>query len=343
MKTFKSNRFWPLGSNLFFPSTLTLEDKIVVYRKKSIFSFLSKKTIVEIKDIVFFDTSGLFSKHVNFGYRDQVFIKGISKKETSEIRNHFIANGSKIGYEGNLVKSLPFTNIIDIFKPLKWFLRETLILTDEAVIFNKKKLTSSKTTYLPYDKISVGYIEGRITRKFYILGEQNILPNYSFSKKKTKQLVEKLKNKQLEVENGTCYTPSRLSSWRNLFNPPKIFCTANEIAYFDTLLMKNTIVKVLKYDQILTYRKYKWYSIWGDVIITGNIDNIRGQNTWNGQRDVFSREIIKQRKKKDIFKKSELENDVIILLKNVWFFKWSIFFIDTGLKEIINNNKNGQK
>lgn len=332
---FKSARFWPLFSNIFFPAELTLDNEFAYYRKKRLF-FKPSQVSVNIKEIAFFDTSGIFNKTLEFGYTDQILMKGISSKNCNIIKKHIIANGAKIGKEGFVVKSLPFTGLSDLLKPLKWFLRERLILTDDAVLFIKRKLFSNKTTYLPFGKISFGYIDGWLSKKIYIIGEQNIMPSYSFPSKPISTLKAKLKEIGLELKKGKSFRPFWFSSGRNLVNPPRIFCTEKEIAYIDVLPFKGTVIKVLRYNEIETFKKRKWYSLLGSIVISGNVENIRGQSTIE-----YSREIKKEMEsEKPVIKDDEFKNNIVILLKNVWFYRWRVFFISTGIRAYIKNHKN---
>lgn len=333
--TFKSARFWPLFGNLFFPSTLILDSEKAFFKKKGLF-FKPVEIEVKISDIAFFNIGGIFNKTLVFGYIDQILIKGLSNKNCLTIKNHVIKNSAKIGKEGLVVKSLPFTGVSDILKPLKWFLRERLILTDEAVLFIKRKLFSNKTTYLPFEKISFGYIDGWLSKKIYIIGEQNIIPSYSFPSKPINTLKSKLKEIGLELKKGKSFRPFWFSSGRNLVNPPRIFCTEKEIAYIDVLPFKDTVIKVLRYNEIVTFKKRKWYSLLGSIIISGNVDNIRGKSTIE-----YSREIQKEMESdKPVIKDDEFKNNILILLKNVWFYRWRVLFISTGIRAFIKNHKN---
>lgn len=331
---FKSARFWPLFSNLFFSATLELDSENAYYFKKRLI-FSNKEETVKIKDIAFFDTSGIFNKTIDFGYIEQISIKGISKKQSNVIKKHFSENGAKIAHEGKIVKSIPIASLMDLIKPFKWFLREKLVLTEEAVIFIKRKLFSNKTTYLPYNKISFGYLDGIFSKNVYIIGEQNIMSDYSFKNKAVRDIKESIKEKGIDLKNGKNYRPFWFSSFRNIVNPPRIFCTENEIAYIDIVPFKDNVIKVLRYNEIITYRKSKWYSLLGSIIISGDIGNIRGESTLE-----YSREIKKEMsREKPVIKDKDMDNDIIILLKNVWFYRWRVFFFSVGISKKIKNNK----
>jgi|WetSurMetagenome_2_1015567.scaffolds.fasta_scaffold00598_17 hypothetical protein len=329
---FKSSRFWPLFSNLIYPANLELTDLIVLYTKKKL---LCKPVSISfpIVDIAFFDTAGVIKKSIDFGYTDQIFMKGLSAVQCAQIKEHIIKNGAKVGHEGKAYKSLKVASFGDLFRPLRWFRPEIIVLTNEAVIFIKKKMFSNKTTYLPYNKISFGYLDGRFSKSIYMIGEQNIVSDYSFSKEAVKELEEQIKQKGIGLKNGKSIRPFWFSSARNLVNPPRIFYTENEVAYIDVLPLKEKVIKVLRYDEIATFRKAKWYSLIGSIIITGNINNIR-----RDQAAVeFSREIMDERaREKPVITDDEfVNNGIIILLKNVWFYRWRIMFFSVGLRSKI--------
>ena len=164
----KSFRFWPLFGNILFPAELIADSEKIVFEKKHLkmpwfgsWKFIGRIEItVLIKDIAYFDTSGFINKLIEFGYTDQISITGVSKVNADLLKNHIIRYESKIGKEGKSFKSIPISSIKDLINPKKWILREKIVLTEEAVIFNKRKFFSSKTTYLPYHKISFGYFCG---------------------------------------------------------------------------------------------------------------------------------------------------------------------------------------
>jgi len=41
-----------------------------------------------------------------------------------------------------------------------------------------------------------------------------------------------------------------------------------------------------------------------------------------------------------VIKDDEFKNNIVILLKNVWFYRWRVFFISTGIRAYIKNHKN---
>jgi hypothetical protein len=314
----KSNRFWPLFGNLIFPDYLTADNENIVCRRKFLkipwfgsWSFVGKaETNVSIEDVAFYDSDGFLNNTIEFGYADQITFKGISKANAKLLKEHFIRNGAKIGKEGLSFKSLPFTSLKDIFRPMKWFMRETLILTDEALIFNTKKLYTNKTTYIPYNKISYGYFAGHLSKKIFILGEQNIFSKYTFSRKCAKLMQNNIKDKGVQIAAGKSYRPFIFGAKRNIFNPPRLICTENELVYLDLLPGKPKEVKILKYKEIKEYKKVKWYSLLGTIMISGETSNIR-----SGQ-----------------------EMELTITMLKMWFFRWKVFFISTGILAMIKKH-----
>ena len=316
--SFKSNRFWPLFGNLIFPDFITTDHDNVVCKRKFLkfpwfgsWSFVGQdETNVLIEDVAFYDSSGVFNNTIEFGYTDQITFKGISKPNAKLLKEHFIKNGAKIGKEGLSFKSLPFSSLADIFRPLKWFMRETLILTDEALIFNTRKLYTNKTTYLPYNKVSICYFTGHLSKQIFILGEQNVISKYSFSRKCVKLVQSSIKEKGVQIATGKAFRPFIFGAKRNIFHPLRLICTENEIVYLDSLPGKPKQIEILKYKEIEEYNKVKWYSLLGTIHISGETSNIR-----SGQ-----------------------EMSVAITMPKMWFFRWKVFFIPTGILRMIKKH-----
>ncbi len=317
---FKSSRFWPLFGNLLFPAELIADTEKIVFQKKHLkipwfgsWTFIGRiETTVLIKDIAYFDTSGVINKSIEFGYTDQIAITGVSKANADLLKKHVIKYESKIAQEGKSFKSIPIASIKDFINPKKWLLREKIILTEEAVIFNKRKFFSSKTTYLPYDKMSVGYFCGVFSKNVFILGEQNIIANYEFSNSCCKIIEKKIKEKGIQIAEGKSYRPFIFSSIRSMLFPKRLICTENEVVYLDILPFKPKVIKILRYNEIDKFKKSKWYSLIGTITISGSATNIR----------------------------SDQDTSVFIEMKNMWFYRWRVFFISTGIRAFIKKHKN---
>ncbi len=316
--SFRSNRFWPLFGNLIFPDYLTADNENVVCKRKFLkfpwfgsWSFIGHDvTNVLIEDVAFYDSSGVFNNTIEFGYTDQITFKGISKANAKLLKEHFIQNGAKIGKEGLSFKSLPFSSLGDIVRPMKWFMREKLVLTDEALIFNAKKMYSNKTTYIPYNKISYGYFAGHLSKQIYILGEQNIFSRYTFSRKAASIMQKNVKEKGVQIAAGKSFRPFIFGAKRNILYPVRLICTENELVYLDLLPGKPKEVKIIRYNEIKEYKKIKWFSLLGTILISGETSNIR-----SGQEMQFT-----------------------INIPKMWFFRWRVFFISTGIRAMIKKH-----
>ena len=96
-----------------------------------------------------------------------------------------------------------------------------------------------------------------------------------------------------------------------MIKPPRLICTDQAIVYMDILPMKPKQITVIRYNEIITFEKRKWYSLLGTITITGEAQNIReGQQT-----------------------------KLFIEMKNMWFYHWRVFFISTGIRRRIIKNR----
>ncbi|MCM1224912.1 MAG: hypothetical protein NC217_02360 [Muribaculaceae bacterium] len=146
------------------------------------------------EDIRFFNNSG---SSVNFGFVHTATLKNVNAHNRDILKNELIKRGAKI----ELKTGKEFTGSLMLFKwlnPMNWFRKETLIITDDAFIFDIKKRRKAETIYLLHSEASTISVNGG---KLKILGRQNINSSLKFSREARKAATSIILKDQAEYNN----------------------------------------------------------------------------------------------------------------------------------------------
>lgn len=300
------------------PSELHVGNNTVTKVKTKFFSKKKVYTQVKVKDVVFFDATGWFTKTLGFGYLNQIFIKGVKKEEREWLKQHLIKNGAKIGHTGETIYSPRYSHLIkDLFNVKKWIYRESFTVADEGVIFVQREYNGKKTTYLPFDKMK--YIvtsKGIRHKEIKFFGEQNIIPDYAFKKSFIKKLFTTAKEKGARAIEGKTFKTSKFLSPQFAFNKDHLICGDNDVFYYSKKKKKS--IFVVHYDDIT--------------------------NVWKKNRDASLPILRKSLFFKDIYIRvlpSNIRNNVkdpnaqakmsiTVCLRHVWWYKWKFLLFFSG-------------
>ncbi len=195
-----------------------------------------KVTIVSVPDVVFYNYSGIIRKKIYFGRYSQIVMARPEADFDVKLKKYLIANGAKIGAEAQTTYygSMLWKNF---YKPSHWFIKESVGLTDEALIFNRKTFTSIDTNYIEYDKIDVAMISslGWGRKGLIVLGELNAISKQYFSGSTLQELFKKLKEKGVRVPSaeGSEHKPSPwwFEWFKNIFKSPVKIYSDDEFLY----------------------------------------------------------------------------------------------------------------
>lgn len=159
-------------------------DILVLYKERAVpllHDNIFEDTYKYEEDIRYFNNSG---SSVNFGYKNNCAVRDVNKEQREVLKAQLIKRGAKIEVKpGEEFKgSLLFLKWLN---PLNWSRKETLIFTDDALIFNIKTARKAETIYLPFSDVSTVVVkDGNLDIK----GRQNITGKLKFSKKVCKKL-----------------------------------------------------------------------------------------------------------------------------------------------------------
>lgn len=306
------------GGGLFIKHELHVGKNTVTDVSQCLFG-KKRMTQVNIKDVSFFDvTASWFRKTTGFGYLKQIFVKSIKKEEREWLKQHLKNNGARIGQQGESCKSARLTKIKDLFFNFKkWFLRETLVVSDDGVLFVKPEFRGKKNTFLPFDKMKyVTSEKGFFHKSIRIFGEQNILPKYSFKKKFIKNLLTILKEKGVNSLEGVTVKSSKFMSPKFALSPDTVICGDNEV-FYNSKRKKNSIF-VVHYDDITNvWKKSREASL---PIFRKSLFF----------KDIYLRILPRniRMNEKDPNKQAQLA--ITVILRHVWWYKWKFLLFFSG-------------
>lgn len=177
------------------PKTLTLDGEKAVYTGKECFRGNIHDEI-KINEVRYFDVLG---KKVRFGYKEQIFMKGLKKEEIETIRKHLENHGAKLGADAEWYsKGLDFCCCT----------HEQLAVVDDGVMFRSKKGRNNESTFVEWNKINVSIFPGRFCGRFVtLLGELDIVTTKKFPAALVNKIKEGIKTRGINVSGGNVYRP----------------------------------------------------------------------------------------------------------------------------------------
>ena len=220
-------------------------------------------TIVKISDIRFFCTNrGKINTNVYFGYYDQIEIDGLKKEAVERLENHCKKNGARIGYPP-LATYYPSKYSLSRLNPFNIFIKERIVLNDEAVIYYKTTLSRSECAYIEYDKIILFATSfGFFNKKIRIFGEQNFATAFDYS---TNGCVNGLQ--KLLKEKGASLGHARFVYTRPYFTSLGAnrigitgtgLCLWSKEYFWGGKYSSKRKSFYISYDQIYHYERFRW-------------------------------------------------------------------------------------
>lgn len=218
---------------LFFKERLWINPNYVSYVRRKMFDKF-QIDIVKIPDIAFYNQSGILFKKLYFGYIDQIEIALPEHAFTQYLEEYLKNHGAKIGINVNNIYTGKF-RFSKFYNPKYWFYRETLSLTDNAILYSLKTFTGRDTIYLPYAQISLAVpTKGVFRKRITILGNMHIITKTSFDKRVVEQIMNNLSAHGINsIAKGNVYEPSLLwFEWlKNIFSPAVQLIVGEENLY----------------------------------------------------------------------------------------------------------------
>lgn len=193
----------------------------------------NKGYVVKTDAIVYFDTAmSIWGKSVSFGgfvkkEKDNnlyvnfdgvdylqfynMDIVGLNLNNVDKIKQYLIENGAKLVDDGGE----EYKSLFPLGEFKRWFiLRERIRLGKDGILYIRKRLLKSTSSYLPYDdiKIFLGTDANLWGIKMYITADVSVDTEERFSKKVYKQIETTLQKKSaVQCLKGITYKPSWLS------------------------------------------------------------------------------------------------------------------------------------
>ncbi len=187
-------------------SELIIDEEKAVCKSK-LWCFPESEEQVVLKDVRFFDTSG---SSINFGYKDRIEMKGLSKSEAEEIREHLSSHGAKLGEDANWVKK-GWGNCL--------FPSEQVAVLPEGLMYKWKKGRNTESSFVQWDAVNIAvFPKGGLCNGDYIIlqGELDVSTSKRFPDHLISEIKKHLSGKGMGAA-GDAFRPSIFKGCRDHF------------------------------------------------------------------------------------------------------------------------------
>lgn len=264
----------------------------------------------------FLKTRSLFSNGGLYcGYHRQILINSIKSTDRDAFHSWCKTYAPRLTEKGIIIKSTIWANPLNIWR---WIHPDIITLTDKAVLYTRKTFRKDEMTYLPYERINFLLSKGGLLfKRFDIYGEQNILPLFSFSRLKYREIKKIIQDNGVKTSYGKSYHSTYLYPKNWFGRAPRIIIVDNQMIYYPNRLKKD----VEKIGNIEEKDKNQRHA----VIECNNINNVTWYKrllTWIGD--------IKIEGTPSNIRLDQEQKEATIIIPNLWMFSYHYFFFFKG-------------